>query len=151
MEKKVVRKSNTYLTCPAKPGPDLSFLGKNMAKFVREFNEKVKDKSGEYVKVEIKVFQDESYEFKIKNAPLIYKLFNRSAGYKQIKVKEERRKIRDKERKEISWEEFQALVKEILPFLNTTDLEKAQKIVAGTARSAGVKIKTPNTKETSAS
>jgi large subunit ribosomal protein L11 len=101
MEKKIVRKSNVYLTCPVKPGPGLSFLGKNMAKFTREFNEKTKDKLGRYLKVEIKVFESGNYEFKIKNAPLVYYLLNRSNNHKQLS-KEEKKKAREKERKEIS-------------------------------------------------
>jgi large subunit ribosomal protein L11 len=139
MEKEVIRKSNINLTCPAKPGASLAFLGKNMAKFAREFNEKVKDKSAKYVKVEVKIFRNGNYEFKIKNPPLIHKLLNRPDNYEQLS-KEEKKKIREKERKEISSEEFRILVQEILPFLNTTDLGKAQKIVAGVAQSVGVKV-----------
>src|SRR5688572_20900741 len=106
MEREIIRKSNVYLNCPAKPGPNLTFLGKsNMPKFVREFNEKVKDKNGKYLKVEIKLFKNGSYEFKIKNIPLtyliIYQLFNRPSNYRQLK-KEEREAVKKKERKEIS-------------------------------------------------
>ena len=144
MEKEFVRKSNVYLVCPAKPGVTLSFLGKNMAKFTREFNEKTKDKVGEWVKVEVKVFQNGNYEFKLKNTPLtyriIYQLFNRPINYRQLK-KEEREEVKRKERKEISQDEFQELTRQMLPFLNTTDLTKAQKMVAGTVNTLGVKIK----------
>ncbi|MCE8162642.1 MAG: hypothetical protein I3273_02300 [Candidatus Moeniiplasma glomeromycotorum] len=139
MKKEVIRKSNINLTCPAKPGASLAFLGKNMAKFTREFNEKFKDKNDKYVKVEVKIFRNGNYEFKIKNSPLVHKLLNRPDNYEQLS-KEEKKKIREKERKEISSKEFQALVKEMLPFLNTTNFEKAQKIVAGVARSVGVKV-----------
>ncbi len=141
MEREVIRKSNVYLVCPAKPGPSLTFLGKsNMPKFVREFNEKVKNENGKYVKVEIKLFQNGTYEFKIKSSPLIYKLLNRPDNYALLK-KDEKKKLREKDRKEISQEELQELAHQMLPFLNTTDLTKAQKIVVGTANSLGMKIK----------
>ena len=143
MQKEIIRKSHVYLTCPTKPGRDLSFLDKNMGKFTREFNEKVKDKSGECVKVEIKIFQDKSYEFKVKNTPLIYKLRNRVINYPQLDKKEQK-EVRRKERREISQTEFQEIVCQMLPFLNTSDLTKAQKMVASTAKSAGVKIKEKN-------
>ncbi|MCE8159218.1 MAG: hypothetical protein I3270_02265 [Candidatus Moeniiplasma glomeromycotorum] len=140
MEKEI-RKSNVYLTCPAKPGPTLTFLGKsNMPKFIREFNEKVKNENGKYVKVEIKLFRNGTYEFKIKDSPLVHKIFNRPDNYAQLK-KDEKREIRKKDRKEISQEELQELVHQMLPFLNTTDLIKAQKMVVGTVNSLGVKIK----------
>ncbi|KLL02408.1 MAG: 50S ribosomal protein L11 [Mycoplasmataceae bacterium RC_NB112A] len=139
MEKEFIRKSNVYLVCPAKPGSSLSFLGKNMVKFARDFNEKNKDKVGEYMKVEIKIFQDGSYEFKTKNTPLTYLLLNRPNNYGQLS-KEERKKIREKDRKEITQAEIQKLAQQMLPFLNTTDLNKAQKIVIGTVNTLGIKI-----------
>jgi large subunit ribosomal protein L11 len=141
---KVIRKSSVYLTCPAKPGRDLAFLDKNMAKFTREFNEKTKDKVGERLKVEIKVFQSGKYEFKIKNTPLVHRILsqilNRPSNYRQLK-KEEREKIRREERKEISQSELQELTQQMLPFLNTTDLTKAQKVITGTIGSLGMKVK----------
>jgi ribosomal protein L11 len=49
--------------------------------------------------------------------------------------KEERKKLQESERKEISEAELEKIAREKLPYLNTDDLEKAKKIVAGTARS----------------
>ena len=115
---KVIRKSNFYLVCPAKLGQQtgriLVFLGKNMAKFIRDFNERTKDRSGEYVKVKMKVFQDGNYEFKVENVPLVYKLRNRLSNYEQLS-KDEKKKAREKERKEISQAEFQEIVRQMLP------------------------------------
>ena len=142
MEKKIIRRSKIWLICgQAKPGASLSFL-KNMALFCKEFNnnEEVKKRSGEVVNVEIIVYEDKSYEYNIGTSPSVYLLKNRSNDYKQLK-KEERKNIREKERKEISSAELEKIVREKMPSLNTDDLEKAKKIVAGTLRSYGnVKI-----------
>src|SRR5688572_25093728 len=102
MEKEFIRKSNIYLVCPAKPGHSLAFLGKNMAKFTREFNEKTKDKSGECVKVEVKVFRNGNYEFKVENTPLVYKLLNRLSNYGQLEKEEKKKPARKREKKLVS-------------------------------------------------
>ena len=54
--------------------------------------------------------------------------------------KEQRKKLQESERKEISEAELEKIAREKMPSLNTDDLEKAKKIVAGTARSSGIKI-----------
>jgi large subunit ribosomal protein L11 len=123
MKKKIIRRSGIQLVCgQAKPGASLAFL-KNMALFCREFNEKTKDINGNPVNVEIEVYADNSYKYTIGCTPTSYLL-------KKI--------IGDK--KEISSADLEKIAKEVMPNLNTEDIEKAKKIVAGTARSAGVKL-----------
>jgi large subunit ribosomal protein L11 len=122
----------------AKPGASLSFL-KNMMQFCREFNndEKVKNRTGELVNVEIIVYEDKSYKYNVGNSPSIYLLKNRRSDYKELKLKEDRKKAREKERKEISSAELEKIAWEMMPNLNTDDIEKAKKIVAGTVKSFG--------------
>ncbi|CAG8576864.1 12598_t:CDS:2 [Ambispora leptoticha] len=92
----------------AKPGASLAFL-KNMTLFCREFNEKTKERNGELVSVEIVVYPDKTHNHLIKKA----------LG----------------EKKEITQAELEQVAKEIMSSLNTEDIEKAKKIVAGTIRS----------------
>jgi len=123
MKKKIIRRSGIQLVCgQAKPGASLAFL-KNMALFCREFNEKTKDMIGNPVNVEIEVYADNSYKYTIGRTPTSY-LLKKTIG----------------DKKEISSADLEKIAKEVMPSLNTENIEKARKIVAGTARSAGVKL-----------
>ena len=123
MKKKIIRRSGIQLVCgQAKPGASLAFL-KNMALFCREFNEKTKNDNGKLVNVEIEVYVDNSYGYVIGSTPSSY-LLKKTIG----------------DKKEINLVELEKIAQEIMPILNTEDIEKAKKIVAGTAQSFGVKI-----------
>ena len=123
MEKRV-RRSRIQLVCgQAKPGASLAFL-KNMALFCREFNEKTKERNGELVNVEIVVYPDKSHKYFIGTSPSSY-LIKKAIG----------------EKKEISQADLERVAKEIMPSLNTEDIEQAKKIVTGTVKSFnGVKV-----------
>jgi len=117
MEKRI-RRSRIQLVCgQAKPGASLAFL-KNMALFCREFNEKTKERNGELVNVEIVVYPDKSHKYSIGTSPSSY-LIKKAIG----------------EKKEISQADLERVAKEIMPSLNTEDIEQAKKIVAGTVKS----------------
>src|SRR3954464_7194400 len=117
MKKKIIRRSGIQLVCgQAKPGASLAFL-KNMALFCREFNERTKDKNGVLVNVEIEVYADNSYGYVIGRTPSSY-LLKRAIG----------------DKKEISSVELEKIAQEIMPILNTDNIEKAKNTVAGTAR-----------------
>jgi large subunit ribosomal protein L11 len=97
---------------------------KVMNSFCRDFNEKTKEIEGwKTVNVKIKVFSDGTYKFDVKGR-ITSDLIKRAAGEKKIISKEDLKKIAEMQ----------------LPYLNTEDLEKAQKTIAGTAQSAGIKI-----------
>ena len=123
MEKRI-RRSRIQLVCgQAKPGASLAFL-KNMALFCREFNEKTKERNGELVNVEIVVYPDKSHKYFIGTSPSSY-LIKKAIG----------------EKKEISQADLERVAKEIMPSLNTNDIEQAKKIVTGTVKSFnGVKV-----------
>jgi len=123
MEKRI-RRSRIQLVCgQAKPGASLAFL-KNMALFCREFNEKTKERNGELVNVEIVVYPDKSHKYFIGTSPSSY-LIKKAIG----------------EKKEISQADLERVAKEIMPSLNTEDIEQAKKIVSGTVKSFnGVKV-----------
>jgi large subunit ribosomal protein L11 len=121
MKKEVSRRKIQLVAGKAQPGRVLSFL-KNMALFCKEFNndEKIKNKIGEPVNVEIVIYEDKSYKYYIGNSPTSY-LIKKAVG----------------EKKEISQAELEKIAQEIMPGLNTDNLEEVKKIIAGTARSIG--------------
>ena len=137
IELKVVGRHKIWLICgQAQAGASLVFLGSKMAEFVKKFNndEKLKDKKGELVSVEITVYKDGSCDYSIGSSPSTYLLKNRRNDYKGLK-KDEKKNARGKEKKEVSEAEIEKIAREIMPSLNTDDIEKAKKIVAGTAKS----------------
>ena len=138
MSKEIVRRSKVRLVCgKAKPGANLAFL-KNMALFCKNFNDdkEVKKRMGELVNVEIIVYEDKSYDYNIGTSPSVYLLKNRRSDYKELKNKSpEKKEAQEKERKEFTAAEIEKIAREIMPSLNTDDLEKAKKIVVGTIRS----------------
>ncbi|KLL04102.1 MAG: 50S ribosomal protein L11 [Mycoplasmataceae bacterium CE_OT135] len=125
MQKKVSRNDRIQLPCgQAKPEKKIASLGKIMGTFCREFNEKTKQiESGKIVNVKIKVFSDGTYKFDVKGG-ITSDLIKKAAGEKKI----------------ISQEQLKKIAETQLPYLNTEDLAKAQKTIAGTAKSAGIKI-----------
>ncbi|CAJ0840988.1 6109_t:CDS:2, partial [Entrophospora sp. SA101] len=116
-----VQPDRIQLPCgQAKPEKKIASLGKIMGTFCREFNEKTKGaESGKIVNVKIKVFADGTYEFEVKGK-ITSDLIKKVAGEKKI----------------ISQAELKKIAEMQLPYLNTEDLAKAQKTIAGTAKSA---------------
>ena len=120
MSKEKTGTRNIQLICgQARPGANLAFL-KAMPIFCKEFNEKTKDKNGEPVNVKIITYKDGSYEYKIGTPPSSH-LIKKILG----------------ERKEINQVELEKIAQEIMINLNTENIERAKKIVAGTVRSFG--------------
>jgi len=120
---------------PAPPvGPILGQAGINMMDFIKQYNDKTADKRGQIIPAEITVYQDRSFTFVLKLPPV-------SAMIKQqLKLKKGSQKPGRETAGKLTMDQVEAIAKEKLPDLNTTDLEAAKKIVMGTARSMGVEI-----------
>lgn len=121
----LLRKDTVQLPCgQAKPGRKLASLGTIMGKVCQEFNNKTKEiESWKIFNVKIKVFSNGTYQMDVKGR-ITSDLLKKAAGEKKVISKEELKKIAEMQ----------------LPYLKTEDLEKAQKTIAGTAKSAGIKI-----------
>lgn len=121
---------------PAPPvGPALGQHGLNIGDFVKKFNEATKDRRGEVVPIVISVYEDRTYSFITKIAPAS-ELIKKAAGISKGSGKP----LTDKVGK-ITKAQLQEIAEKKLPDLNTTDVEQAMKIIAGTARQMGVEVK----------
>ena len=120
---------------PAPPvGPILGQAGINMMEFIKQYNDRTADKKGQIIPAEITVYQDRSFTFVLKLPPV-------SAMIKQqLELKKGSQKPGREPVGKLTMDQVEAIAKEKLPDLNTTDLEAAKKIVMGTARSMGVEI-----------
>jgi len=120
---------------PAPPlGPALGQHGVAIMDFVKAYNDKTSSMKGEVVPAVITIFEDRSFEFDIKKAPvsdMIKKKLNLEKG-SGITPKEMVGTL--------SKAQLEEIAKNKMDDLNTEDLEAAKKIVAGTARSMGIKI-----------
>jgi large subunit ribosomal protein L11 len=120
---------------PAPPiGPALGQHGLNIAEFCKEFNNATTDKKGEIVPVVITVYEDRSYDFITKIAPMS-ELIKKTAGLKKGSGKPLQEKVG-----KLNKAQLKEIAEKKLPDLNANDVEAAMKIVAGTARQMGVEV-----------
>jgi large subunit ribosomal protein L11 len=138
-KKKVISKIKLQIPAgsanPAPPvGPALGQHGVNIMQFCKSFNETTKQKEGIVLPVIIDVYEDKSFDFIIKSPPASF-LLKRAANLA---------KASQEPGKDIIGEVTKAAVRQIakdkLEDLNTKDLDQAEKIIAGTARSCGIKV-----------
>jgi large subunit ribosomal protein L11 len=122
---------------PAPPvGPALGAHGVNIGAFVKEFNDKTKDKVGLIIPVEITVYKDRSFDFVMKSPPasvLLIKAAKIEKGSGNVGHEDAVGKVTRAQVEEIA--------KMKLKDLNARDLDHACRIIAGTARSMGIEIK----------
>ena len=123
---------------PSPPiGPALGQAGLNIMDFCKAFNGQTeKLEKGMPCPVVITVFQDKSFEFIVKKPPASYyikKEVNLKKGSGQTGIADPVASI--------TKEQLIKIANEKMPDLNTSDLEAASKIIAGTARSMGIEVK----------
>jgi large subunit ribosomal protein L11 len=118
---------------PAPPiGPALGQHGVNIGQFVQQFNERTKEMNGMTVPVEITVYGDRSFEFIVKSPPAAV-LLKKEAGLVKgsgVPNKEKVGKVTKAQIRKISETKFNDL--------NAYDLDQADLIIEGTARSMGI-------------
>jgi large subunit ribosomal protein L11 len=123
-------------------GPTFGQHGLNGAKFIKEFNEATKSRDGIILPVVINAYEDKSFDFIVKTPPASV-LLKRAANLAKASGQAGKEVIA-----EVSKAQVLEIAKEKLVDLNTKNLEKAAKIIAGTARSAGIKVKDDETQQT---
>jgi large subunit ribosomal protein L11 len=120
---------------PAPPvGPALGQHGVNIGQFVSQFNERTKSLNGTVVPVVITVFVDKSFTFEVKSPPaaVLLKQAAEIAKGSGVPNKEKVGKVSAEQVRKIAETKFNDL--------NAYDLDQAEKIIRGTARSMGVEI-----------
>ena len=121
---------------PAPPvGTALGPHGLNIQQFVVQFNDASKDRMGEIVPVEITVFEDRTFEFKLKTAPASF-LIKKAAGVEKGSGVPNKTKVGT-----ISQAQLKEIAEKKMPDLNANDIEAATKIIEGTARNMGIEVK----------
>ena len=121
---------------PAPPvGPALGQRGVNIMEFCKAFNDKTKSMAGKPVPVEITVYKDKKFDFKIKSQPASF--FIKEAVKLKGGSKEPGRNIIAS----ISKKQLEDIANQKMNDLNAHDLEEAVKIIAGSARSMGIEVK----------
>lgn len=120
---------------PAPPvGPALGQHGLNIQDFCAKFNDKTKDRQGEVVPVVITVYEDHSFDFITKIAP-VSEMLKKAAGLKKGSGKPNLEKVG-----KISREQIKQIAEKKMPDLNARDIDAAMKIVEGTARQMGLVV-----------
>ena len=120
---------------PAPPlGPILGQLGIPIMDFVKAYNDKTSDMKGQVAPAAITIFEDRSFTFEIKKAP-VADLIKKSLGLEKGSGKAPREIVGTLTKSQLT-----EIAKEKMDDFNTDTMEAAMEIVKGTARSMGVKI-----------
>ena len=123
------------LANPAPPvGPALGQHGVNIMEFCKAYNAATEAQRGDVIPVEISVYEDRSFDFKLKTPPAA-RLLLKAAGVEKGSGVPHKTKVASV---------TQAQIREIATLkqvdLNANDIEAAAKIIAGTARSMGITV-----------
>lgn len=120
---------------PAPPvGPALGQAGINIMEFCKAFNARTQDKIGTIIPVEINVFADKSFNFKTKTPPAAV-LLKQAAKIKSGSGEPNRAKVG-----RVTWTQCKEIAEQKMEDLNAYDVEKAAEMIAGTARSMGLRV-----------
>ena len=120
---------------PAPPvGTALGPHGVAIMDFCKAYNERTEDQRGTIIPVEITIYEDRSFTFITKTPPTSV-LLRTAAGLEEASENPGREQVGS-----ITDAQLTEIAETKLPDLTANDLESAKKIVAGTARSMGIKV-----------
>ncbi len=115
-------------------GTALGPAGINLQEFCTRYNDATKDKMGDILPVEVYVYEDRSFDFKLKTPPASFLL------KKYAKVNKGSAKGSGETVATISKEALKEIAEIKMVDLNAYDVEAAMKIIAGTAKNMGIKV-----------
>ncbi|HEY57481.1 MAG TPA: 50S ribosomal protein L11 [Anaerolineae bacterium] len=120
---------------PAPPvGPALAPHGVNLMAFCKEYNARTKDQPGQIIPVEISIYTDGSFTFKLKSPPASF-LLKKAAGIEKGSSAPNREKVGKVTRAQI-----REIAEIKMKDLNAHDIEAAMRMIEGTARNMGIEV-----------
>ena len=121
---------------PSPPvGPALGAAGVNIMEFCKQFNSRTQDKPGKVLPVVINVYKDKSFDFIVKTPPAAVQLLE-AAKVKKGSGEPNRKKVAS-----VTWDQIRTIAEDKMQDLNAFEVESAMLMVAGTARSMGIRVK----------
>ena len=121
---------------PSPPvGPALGAKGVNIMEFCKQFNARTQDMAGRVLPFVITVYADKSFDFVIKKPPVAVQI-KESLKLKSGSAEPNRAKVGT-----ITVDQIRAIAEDKMPDLNCFTIESAMHMIAGTARSMGVRVK----------
>jgi large subunit ribosomal protein L11 len=121
---------------PSPPvGPALGAAGVNIMEFCKQFNSRTQDKPGKVLPVVINVYKDKSFDFVVKTPPAAVQLLE-AAKVKKGSGEPNRKKVAS-----VTWDQIRTIAEDKMQDLNAFQVESAMLMVAGTARSMGIRVK----------
>ena len=115
-------------------GTALGPHGLNIGEFVKKYNEATKEMSGEIVPVEITVYLDRTYDFKLKTPPAS-DLLRRFASVEKGSGEPNKKKVGN-----VTKDDIRKIAERKMEDLNAESIGAAMKIIEGTARSMGIEV-----------
>ena len=120
---------------PSPPvGPALGAAGVNIMEFCKQFNARTQDKPGKVLPVVITVYGDKSFDFVVKTPPAAVQLLE-AAKIKKGSGEPNRAKSGS-----VTWDQIRTIAEDKMVDLNAFTTESAMSMVAGTARSMGIRV-----------
>lgn len=120
---------------PAPPvGTALGPHGLNIAEFCKKFNDATKDRMGEVVPCVLTVYEDRTYEFILKVAP-VAEMLKKAAGIKSGANKPMHEKVG-----KVTKQQVREIAEKKMPDLNCRNVEAAMRQVEGTAKQMGLDV-----------
>jgi len=120
---------------PAPPvGPALGQHGVNIMAFCKEYNGRTANQAGSIIPAEITVYEDRSFTFVTKMPP-VADLLRTALGIEKGASASGHEKVG-----QLSRDKLREIVQVKAKDLNATDMEAAERIIEGTARSMGIEI-----------
>ncbi|MFI0484179.1 50S ribosomal protein L11 [Actinomadura sp. 9N215] len=121
---------------PAPPvGTALGPHGVNIMDFCKQYNAATDSQRGNVIPVEITIYEDRSFSFVTKTPPAA-QLILKAAGVEKGSGEPHKTKVGS-----VTRDQVREIATTKMPDLNAKDLDAAEKIVAGTARSMGIEVK----------
>ncbi len=120
---------------PAPPvGPSLAQHGVNLSEFCKKFNDLTQQQQGFIIPVEVKVYEDRTYDLRLKQPPAS-DLIKKAVGIEKGSGTPNKAKVG-----KITRAQLKEIAERKMPDLNTNNIDAAIKIIEGTAKNMGIEI-----------